>query len=148
MHGEWKYEDEWFEENNITEKIKNYLVLNGYEIIKYNKDKREKGHDIEAKKDGIHYIIEVKGYPSDKYVSGNKKGSAKRTDPRLQAKHWFAEALLSLLLAKARNMNIKIILGFPRFPRYHKLLEEISPVAKKLDLGCIFVAENGLVTEE
>ena len=38
----YSYEDEWFEETNVAEKIKKFLEKNGWEIKKFNKDKRER----------------------------------------------------------------------------------------------------------
>jgi len=71
---EWSYEEEWFEETNVARKIKKYLQEMGYQIEKFNENKRKKGPDIIAKKGNIKLIIEVKGYPSDKYVNSKKKG--------------------------------------------------------------------------
>jgi thymidylate kinase len=48
--GEWSYENEWFEETNVARKIKEYLERKGYKIIKFNENKRSKGHDIIAEK--------------------------------------------------------------------------------------------------
>lgn len=148
MTQEWRYEDEWFEETNIARKIRDFLMENGYEITKFCEDKREKGHDIEAEKEGQKIIMEVKGYPSDKYVRGPDKGDKKRTDPKLQAKHWFGEALLSLLKAKSKNPECKIIIGLPRFKVYERLLEDISFVMEKLEIGHVLVDENGNVEAE
>jgi len=143
MTTEWNYEDEWFEETNVSRKIRDFLVQNGYEITKFCEDKREKGHDIEAEKDGLKIIIEVKGYPSDKYVRGPDKGKMKRTHPNLQAKHWFGEALLSLLKAKSKNPECKIIIGLPMFKVYEGLLEDINFVMGKMEIGYILVDEEG-----
>jgi len=145
MFEDWTYEDEWFEETNVAVKIRDFLESNGYEIIKFNKDKREKGHDLEVMKDGRKVIIEVKGYPSDKYVSGPNKGMRKPTKPNLQAKHWFGEALLALLKAKSKNSLCKIAIGLPIFRIYEKLLEEINFVIEKLEIGYILVDKNGNV---
>jgi len=145
MFEDWTYEDEWFEETNVAMKIRDFLKSNRYRIIKFNKDKREKGHDIEAMKDGREIIIEVKGYPSDKYVSGPNKGMKKPTNPNLQAKHWFGEALLALLKAKSKNPPCKIAIGLPKFRIYEKLLEEINYVIKKLEIGYVLVDKNGKV---
>lgn len=109
-----------------------FLVQRGHEITKFCEDKKERGHDIESIKDGKKVIMEVKGYSSDKYVSGPKKGKKKRTDPKLQAKHWFGEALLSLLIAKSKNPSYKIAVGLTKFRVYEKLLEDISLVMGKL----------------
>ena len=146
MTAEWNYEDEWFEETNVSRKIRDFLVQNGYEITKFCEDKREKGHDIEAIKDGRKIIMEVKGYPSDKYVIGPYKGEKKPTNPKLQAKHWFGEALLSLLMAKSENPDCKIVMGLPDFKKYRELLDKVEFVIKKLDMGYILVEEKGDVT--
>lgn len=66
-----------FEEANVSRKIRDFLVQNGYEIKIFCEDKREKGHDIKAIKDGRKIIMEVKGYPSDKYVKGPDRGTRK-----------------------------------------------------------------------
>lgn len=146
MKIEWNYEDEWFEETNISRKIRDFLVQHGYEITKFCEDKKERGHDIESIKEGKKIIMEVKGYPSDKYVSGPKKGKKKRTDPKLQAKHWFGEALLSLLMPKSKNPESKIIIGLPKFKVYERLLEKVKFVMEKLEFGYVLVDENGDVT--
>lgn len=140
---EWNYEDEWFEETNVSRGIRDLLVQYRYKITKFCEDKRERGHDIEAIKDGRKIIMEVKGYPSDKYVRGPDKGKMKRTDPKLQAKHWFGEALLSLLIAKSKNPNCKIAIGLPKFKVYEGLLEDISFVMEKLEIGYVLVDEKG-----
>ncbi len=44
---------------------------------------------------GQQEIIEVKGYPTTVHTKGKDKGKPKPTNPKLQAKHWFSEALLS-----------------------------------------------------
>lgn len=66
MEIEWNYEEEWFEETNVSRKIKNALESTGYGITKFCEDKKERRHDIEAIKEREKIIIEVKGYPSDK----------------------------------------------------------------------------------
>ena len=111
--------------------------------MKFNEDKTKKGHDIEAEKDGIMLVVEVKGYPSDKYVSGDRKGRKKPTPPSLQAKHWFSEALLTLLFAKCSDWDTKISFGLPDFPKYRELIVKIAPMMKNAEIDCIFVKENG-----
>ncbi|MBD3181424.1 hypothetical protein GF312_03975 [Candidatus Poribacteria bacterium] len=147
MNSEWTYESEWFEKTNVSLKIKDYLVNGGYTITKFNVAKTEKGHDIEAKKDGKKLIIEVKGFPSDKYVRGRNKGKKKPTNPRLQAKHWIAEALFSLIQAKNKKPDAIIAFAFPKFDRYTNLVNSIRDIMKILDLRCFFVSKNGNVEE-
>jgi len=143
----WNYEDEWFEETNVSINIRDYLSEKGHKIIKFNIDKRQKGHDIITIKEGVKTIIEVKGYPSDKYVRGKNKGEKKPTPSNLQAKHWFSEGLLSLLLAKCDDWDITIALGLPKFRKYEELIKKIEPLKEKIGLKCYFVSGTGDVEE-
>lgn len=143
MKKKWCYEDEWFEETNISKKIKDWLEKNGYDILKFNTNKKAKGHDIEAKKNNLKFIFEIKGFPSDKYVIGKKIGKKKRTNPNLQAKLWFAEALFSLIIAKSQDPEIKIALGLPAKNKYKELINKITYFRKQFDLLCFLVDENG-----
>lgn len=143
----WSYEDEWFEETNVSTKIKEFLEKSGYKIIKFNADKMARGPDIVGEKDSQRIIVEVKGYPSDKYVKDNpkrgiKKGDLKPTDPKLQAKHWVAELLLSLLIQKSKD-PATLAMGLPKSETYQRLLDKIE--YKKLGFICFIVDENGNV---
>ena len=59
MEKDWSYEDEWFEEGNIAMKIKDWLESEGYQIIKFNADKKKKGDDIRVKNKEEEIIIEI-----------------------------------------------------------------------------------------
>ena len=96
------YENEWFEETNVARKIKEYLEREGYKIIKFNENKRSKGHDIVAEKNGQSVIVEVKGYPYDKYVIGKKKGDIKPTRQTTQARHWFSKVIFKFYWQKVK----------------------------------------------
>jgi hypothetical protein len=144
---EWRYEDEWFEESRISGKIEDYLKKKGYEITKSNVNKKNKGHDIVAKKDNLEFIFEIKGFPSDKYVSGEKKGQKKPTPPNLQATHWFAEALLSLIIAKSKEHETNIAMGLPFKEKYKELINKITYFRKQFALTFYLVDENGKITE-
>ncbi len=45
MEIEWNYEDEWFEETNVSRKIKSALESTGYRITKFCEDKKERGQE-------------------------------------------------------------------------------------------------------
>ncbi|MBA7622762.1 hypothetical protein ES703_30148 [subsurface metagenome] len=113
-----------------------------------NADKRARGPDIIGEKDSQRIIVEVKGYPSDKYVKDNpkrgiKKGDPKPTDPRLQAKHWVAELLLSLLIQKSKGPAALLAMGLPKFETYQRLLDRIG--YKKLGFACFIADKDGNV---
>jgi Holliday junction resolvase-like predicted endonuclease len=143
------YENEWFEETNVLRKIREYLEAEGWEILKANEDKTQKGEDIRASKNDKTLVVEVKGYPSDKYVKTTAKykaGEKKPTKPKVQAGHWFAEALFELEIRKSKEPNIQIALGLPLMKRYQNLLNGVEYVKDQLRITCYFSDENGKVS--
>jgi Holliday junction resolvase len=121
------------------------LEKNDWKITKFNENKRQKGPDIIAEKNQEQLVIEVKGYPSKYYVRGKKKGKLKPTPPELQATHWFAEAILSVLLKKSENSKIKIAIGLSDFEKYRELIEKIKFVRRKIGIEFYLVRENGQI---
>jgi len=109
---------------------------------------REHGADLIFQKDSRRLRIEVKGYPSDKYMHGAKQGQPKRTKPTTQARHWFAEAFFGLAKAMSKDQALDFALGLPKIEPFPKLWAEIKWVASKMNLGCYFVSENGEVKYE
>jgi hypothetical protein len=74
-------------------------------------------------------------------------GKKKPTNPNLQAKHWFAEALLSLIIAKSENPKINIAMGLPFKEKYKELINKITYFRKQFDLTFYLVDENGNIKE-
>ena len=148
---EWDKTDDWFWEGNVQNNIVDYLKSQRYSDIRTVDTKsKEQGPDISANKDGKPWIIEVKGYPSDKYVettSQHKKGDPKPTRPATQARHWFSGALLEALLSKSEKPNLEIGLGFPNYGTYIKFLNRLSYFRGKLDIHAFIVENNGQVKQ-
>jgi Holliday junction resolvase-like predicted endonuclease len=144
---------DWYYEGNISQAIVTFLRLHNYKITKDNSSKiSERGEDIVASKDGITLIVEVKGYPTEFHTKGENKRQRKRTNPKLQAKHWFSEGIFTLMksYSKYRNMKIEIALGLPKHERYDELLELVKPffIGHGIRLKVIFVDDHNIVTEE
>lgn len=142
---DWNYEDEWFEETNVATKIKAFLISQDYTIQRFNDDKKSKGHDLLATRNGKKLVVEVKGFPSDKYVNGERKGQKKPTPPNLQAKHWFSEALTALLLAKSHDWNVTIAMGLPYHEKYLETVEKLRPINERIGIIYFIVYKNGEV---
>ncbi len=146
------YIDEWFYEGNISKCLVDYLIKNGYKIIKDNSNKiSDKGEDIIASIKGQQEIIEVKGYPTTYYVRGLKKGQPKPTNPKLQAKHWFSEALLSSIFNHQRQKGkekFKLALAFPLTERDKELVGKVEDffTDNNIDFKVYFVDEKGTIT--
>jgi Holliday junction resolvase-like predicted endonuclease len=143
--------DEWFYEGRISKCLVDYLVKNGYEIIKDNSDNiNAKGEDIIASRNGFQEIIEVKGYPTTYYAKGPNKGQPKPTKPKLQAKHWFSEALLSSIFNYQKqkgNKKSKLALALPLTDRYMELISKVEDffTDNKIDFKVYFIDESGSV---
>lgn len=143
----WKPNSDWFWEGNVQNKIIEFMQKNeDFKILlKANTQTKERGPDILAKKDGVKRRVSVKGFPSDKYMSGPRMGQKKPTPPTLQAKHWFAEAIFDVICAKSALQEIEIAIGFPKFPRYVNLVRNVKWFRETIGLFCYFVSENGEV---
>lgn len=76
-----------------------HIAAEGWDIRRVaDTASRERGVDIEAVLDGTQLLIEVKGYPSTTYASGDRAGETKRTSAPLQARAYFSHALLAGVL--------------------------------------------------
>jgi hypothetical protein len=149
----WEKTYDWFWEGNVQNRIIEYMIKNeGFQIVRCSDTRtKERGPDILAQRRLPNGSLErrriaVKGYPSEKYVNGLRKGERKRTNPSTQARHWFGEALLELVLAKSKDENIQIALGLPDKKVYRNLLERIKWFREKVGLLCYLVDEHGEVT--
>ena len=143
--------NEWFYEGLISKSLVDYFIKNGYEIIKDNSDNiYAKGEDIIVSRNGFKEIIEVKGYPTTYYVKGPKKGQLKPTNPKLQAKHWFSEALLSSIFNYQKqigNKKFKLALALRLIDKYKELISKVENffTDNNIDFKVYFIDENGFV---
>lgn len=140
----WEPEDDWYYESNIQDRVKEYYISKGWELKSEAKtQKRNPGPDLLMQKNNMIMRIEVKGYPSDKYVSGDKKGFKKtKTTPSTQARHWFSEVLTTLILAKCKKPNLKIVMVLPDFKSYTNKIDEIKWLRKKINFDILVVSKN------
>lgn len=149
---EYDHKNDWFYEGKISKKLVEYFQANGYTVIKNNSDNiKARGEDIIISFQEQWEIIEVKGFPTQFYVQGKKKGTPKPTNPKLQAKHWFSEVLLSSIFNYQKhknNSNFKLALAFPLNPRYKELIEKVEDffTDNNIDFKVYFVDEQGSVT--
>jgi Holliday junction resolvase-like predicted endonuclease len=139
---------DWFWEGNVQNKVLEHLRPMGWEIIRSSDTaSQERGIDILAKREAVTLAVEVKGYPSHVYQRGTNKGLPKRTQPTLQAKHWFSDALLKALRTKAKYPDWQVALALPDFRRYLSLLRDIASSLQLLGIDVFLVNEAGQVQE-
>ena len=138
-------EQEWAWEGNVQSRIVSHLAASGWSIIRVaDTAQRERGVDITAGRGGQRPLIEVKGWPSSTYARGERVGQPKPTQPTLQATHWFAEALTSLI-RRGTEVGIRLAMGLPDMPRYRTLLGETSWALDRLDITAYLVTAEGAV---
>ncbi len=149
----YDHKTDWYYEGEISKKIVLYLIKNGYEIIKDNSNNiSTKGEDIIARINGITEIIEVKGYPTNIYTNGTNRGKPKPTNPKLQAKHWFTDVLISCIFNYKKhkmNGNFKLAIGLPLNDRYLELIGKVEDFFYdyKIDMKIYLVNEGGEIIE-
>jgi len=126
--------------------LANHLEHEGWRILSVaDTATRQRGVDLDCERDGQRLMIEVKGYPSTGYRDPRRAGERKRTNPTLQARHWFAGALLTALRLRHRHPEAAVGLAFPDFPRYQTLLEETGAFLQKAGIVVYIVCEDGYI---
>jgi hypothetical protein len=139
---------DWFWEGHVHDVMVAYLRREGWTITaESNMAIRAQGDDIAALKDGRRLVVEVKGYPSVGYRDPRRAGELKRTNPTLQAKHWFADALLKLVRIRGKRPDVSAAMPFPDSPRYRSLIEETREPLRQLGVGLFVVMPDGRVDE-
>jgi len=147
----YNHQLDWYHESQISKKLVNYFELNNYKIIKNNSENiSARGADLIVCSNSEYLVIEVKGYPTTFHTKGVNKGLPKPTKPKLQAKHWFSEAIFSSIYNYSRykdSQNLIIAIAFPLNERYKELIKKVEDYFTDNDLNfrVYFVDENGSV---
>lgn len=138
--------DEWFWEGNVVDTVCIYLQKEGWQVFsRADTLSKKQGVDIHCKRTGDTLLIEVKGYPSTRFRDPRRAAEQKRTKPTVQAKHWYAAAILSAIRLQSKHPDACIALAFPDYPRYRALIADTQPALVKLDISVFLVSEAGEV---
>lgn len=137
---------EWHWEGNIQAAMVAHLAGSGW-LIRSVADtaSRQRGVDIIAERGGERMLVEVKGYPSEYYVRGERRGQRKKTPPSLQARVWFSDLVLSSMLNADDDSDASIVLCLPTVPTYRSLAERTDDSLRRLGFRVAWVAEGGSV---
>jgi hypothetical protein len=137
---------DWFWEGHVQDVIVAHLRRESWTITaESNTAIRAQGYDIAATKGARHLVVEVKGYPSTGYRDPRRAGEVKRTAPTLQAKHWFADALLKMVRLRGSHPELELAMAFPDAPRYRSLAEETRTPLRLLRISLYFALPDGRV---
>lgn len=128
--------------------VAGFLAADGWTIESFaDTASRQRRVDLVATKGDRRLAIEVKGYPSTVYARGAKAGQPKPTAPTLQARHWFAQALLTAVLMGRSGDEPEIALAFPDMPRFRDLIGRSEWAFRRLGVRVFLVDESGNVEE-
>lgn len=106
---------------------------------------REVGIDLVLQRGEDRLNVEVKGWPSTVYARGDRAGQTKPTQPTVQARHWFAGALLSAVLIRDALPEQRVALAFPDIARYRDLLARSARSLHDLRVEVLLVGDDGAV---
>jgi len=128
----------WFWEGNVQAAVVTYLRIIEYQIMSVaNTATREPGKDVVAVSPaGQTLWISAKGFPAGTI----------RTNPRTQARHWFAHALFDLILWHGEDVSVSLALALPKYETYRKLAKRTGWFLSSMSACIYWVGEDGTVT--
>ncbi len=129
-----------FWEGNVQSAVVDYLSARNYRIVSVaDTASRQQGKDIVAVAPSNDTLwVSAKGYPA----------GTERTNPRTQARHWFAHALFDLILWHGDDASKALALALPDRTTYRSLARRAGWFLASLDACVYWVAEGGSVTPE
>lgn len=132
-------------EGNVQSRVVAYLAGTGWTIVSVaDTARRDHGIDVVAEQDGVQLMVGAKGWPSTTYARGKRAGQLKPTQPNLQATHWFAEGLATLI-RRGAEPNSRLALALPDMPRYRSLRAEAGWALRRLNMIVYLVEAAGSV---
>jgi hypothetical protein len=124
----------WYWEGNVQSRLAGWLEGSGHRILRVaNTATRESGKDIVAlAPDERELWVSIKGYPERSSYT--------------QARHWFAGAVLDLILYRAENTRARLALGLPDgFATYTNLANRTAWLQLDMPFAIFWVSETGQV---
>lgn len=139
----------WFFEGNVVRMVERYLNRQGWKTVSViDPATHQQGVDLALERGGMQLLLEGKGYPGTTYAYGPNAGQVKSTAAPTQARHWFGQGVLGVLLRADLEPTALNALAFPDFQTYRSLFSRTSWALDQLQIGVYFIDEKGGVTEK
>lgn len=136
----------WHWEGRIQSALAKHLLSQGWEIRALaNTETKEQGPDLVVAMGSRTLAVEVKGFPTDTYEYGARRGEPKPTQPTNQARQWFSHAVLKIMLLRGDHPEREIAACFPEFSTFRNLASRTRSSFEALGVGIYFVREDGAV---
>ncbi len=111
--------EEWSWEGNVQAALIGHLAAADWRIRRVADTRsKEHGTDVVAERDGRLLHVEVKGWPSTKYVDTARTHEVKKTPPALQARVCFGDALLHGMRLRCEHATDDVALCLPDVGTY------------------------------
>ena len=127
----------WYWEGNVQKRIVDFLKSQGCTVHSESDTiSRQQGKDIVARADdGRAVWVTVKGFPEK--------------SKNIQARHWFAGALLDLARYRGEDPGVSLAMGLPRgFTTYEGLVKRTGAVRQFLGYSVYWVQSDGTVIRD
>ena len=127
----------WYWEGNVQKRVVDFLKSHGCKVQSESDTiSRQQGKDIVAlADDGRSVWVTVKGFPEK--------------SKNIQARHWFAGALLDLARYRDEDPAASLAMGLPcGFTTYEGLIKRTGAVRQFLGYAVYWVKSDGTVTRD
>jgi len=104
---------------------------------------KARGVDVLATKGERRLGAEVKGWPSTGYANTSRAGEVKRTQPTLQAGHYFSDALAKAVMLLDSHPYHESLMVLPDYPRYRDLAARTRTGRSLAGVHVVLVQEDG-----
>jgi hypothetical protein len=128
-------------ETLIEAMLEAYLLSEGWTVQPTARETSEFGPSLVATRHNRTLAVAVRGYPA---AAPLPVGDG---PPAVQARHWYAQALLEAILIRGAQPDVDIAIGLPDVPVYRGLHSRSRDVFGRLNLLVFFVAGDGRVRD-
>lgn len=124
----------WHWEGHVQARVVDSLKDRGWDIVSTSDTaSRAQGVDVIARKGGTELWVSVKGFPV----------ATPKTQPALQARHWFAGALFDMILYRGES-SVQLAIALPAgFVTYETLARRTAWLRKSTPFSILWVNESG-----
>lgn len=139
--------DEWHWEGNAQAAVVTYLASQGWGITRVaDTASREHGTDIEAARAGRRVHVEVKGWPSERYVNPARAHETKRTSAPVMARSWFSDGVVHVLRLRNSHPADAVVLAMPGMDTYRRLVDGVRHALEAIRITVLWLDEDGSVS--
>ncbi|ACU35487.1 hypothetical protein KCV87_12755 [Actinosynnema pretiosum subsp. pretiosum] len=133
-------------ERAVQQRLVDWLLADGWKVVRVADTRsRERGTDVVVERGARTLHVEVKGFPSSRYVDPARAGEVKRTLPAVQARSEFAAALLKGLQLRQAHPDDVVALALPDRLTHRRNLESVASVFPRMGLTVFLVGDDGAV---